>query len=192
MSFRCRTPARILLLAGMTGLLLFPSIAGGQDLAAAARKEKERRARAKAETTKVYGTDDLAAGRPASPSPATDGNTSAGVGAPPGGQAAAPAVSDDSQARARQEAYWRERARVARANLAEAERRFADLDALAARTMIAPPDGVVIRRESWAKRREDLLHALEQAKSALAAARQALAGLEDEARRAGALPGWLR
>jgi len=172
--------------------LLSPGFAPGQDMAAAARKEKQRRAKARTVGTHTYGTEDLAAGRPASPGPETAAAPSADASVPPGPQPAARGGSDDSQDRARQEQYWRERARVVRANLADAEKRFDDLDALAARTMIAPADGVVVRRESWAKRREDLLKALEQARNDLAAARQAASGLEDEARRAGALPGWLR
>jgi hypothetical protein len=118
----------------------------------------------------------------------------------------------------RGEAYWRGRATAARAAVDAAQRRVADLEQRAARfgpihpgPITAPcqagvqtgghrsinPDSAnktvtcnidaLLQQEGWKVQAE-----LEQARAALERARRALEGLDEEARRAGALPGWLR
>jgi CHASE3 domain sensor protein len=79
--------------------------------------------------------------------------------------------------------------------VANAERQVTALESRvnALRNDMAPMDAMQASREQ--QRRAALGQAiaeLEQAKAAAARARQALDDLEDEARRKGALPGWLR
>jgi hypothetical protein len=76
-----------------------------------------------------------------------------------------------------------------------AERQVAALESRvnALRNDLAPVDAMQANREQ--NRRAALGQAvtdLEQAQAALARARQALEDIHDEARRKGALPGWLR
>jgi len=93
------------------------------------------------------------------------------------------------------EAYWRGRARELREAVANAERQVAALESRvnALRNDMAPTDAMQASREQ--QRRAALGQAiaeLEQAKAAVVRARQALEDLDEEARRKGALPGWLR
>ena len=93
------------------------------------------------------------------------------------------------------EPYWRGRANDRRAAIAEAEVRVSDLQkrlsALyldAEPTNLRDPNRMQTRQAEIAKVGDDLAAAQRE----LAAARKALTDLEEEARRAGALPGWLR
>ncbi len=193
-----------------------PSLAG-DDVAAAAARERERRAKAKAAgATKSYGNDELgtlgelandpsippAAGK--APPPRTSGGPVAG---------GLPSIRPVSGA-AQNEAQWRSRAQQLRSAVttAEANLKKAEAEAVAAGplplgdyevkcrkvryrmpdgSLSAPVDpcahtGAAYNRSVGAKTR------VEAAQQALDKARQALANLEEEARRAGAQPGWIR
>ncbi len=132
--------------------------------------------------------------------------------------AAATTAQPRAQAAERGEDHWRGRVAKARADITAAETRLARADAEAKKTMYgtaAPPTesgtcnipDYVVRQGSEAIKKwscttsdgySDLrkhgvsLAAVEAAKADLERARTALADLEEEARRAGALPGWLR
>jgi len=92
------------------------------------------------------------------------------------------------------EAEWRERAHSARARVEGGKQRVAQLEAEAKKLENdfyswddgSYRDGVI--KPAWDKKREEL----EAAKKELAAAEADLAELPDKARKAGALPGWLR
>jgi hypothetical protein len=179
-----------------------------QDLAAAAEREKERRSHQKdSDATRRYSDADLQKGgnSAASKSPEAPQQSAAATpaSAPPGGG----------------EAYWRSRAASARTSVATAERDLARAEQAAgsigpALAPAAPPcqagaiprygesveefrrraartvtcDGEQLRLMDAQKASERV----EAARQALATAQQAFANLEEEARRAGALPGWIR
>jgi len=171
--------------AALGAILLGSSASPAQSLGEAARKEKERRVKAPSGgPTKSYSTEDLTSFH-------VDGPAPEATPPPPDKKSRAP-VAGDERPRAGQETYWRGRAAQARWAVDQAERRVADLERRAAATMIAPPDGIVVRRERWSQTREGILTALAEARAELTKARKAVESLEDEGRRAGALPGWLR
>ena len=136
----------------------------------------------------------------AAPSAGPSAAPSAGPSAGPSAAPAAVALPSPSPPPAAagpeaSEAYWRGRARDLREAVTNAERQVAALESRvnALRNDMAPMDAMQASREQ--QRRADLGQAiaeLEQAKATVARGRQALDDLEDEARRKGALPGWLR
>ena len=190
--------------------------AGAQSLGEVAQKEKEKRATktkddsakagAKKPEGKVYTGADLAtyADKPA-PSDASadagDGSSVPGAGAPSGEVAplvtrpsdeAGSGASDEAAQRARQERSWRQRAQSARAAVAAAEREFAAAQKAKASLGIGPqvPDPELLSVYSTRVREAD--ERVTRAQGALANAKTDQANLEEEARREGALPGWLR
>ena len=185
---------------GLAFLLAFGPAASGQSLGEAARKEKERRQKA-GPTGPAFTDDDLRG--------YAEGGAAAkgGAGAPDksaaGEKASADKATKEGTARggggAGDEAYWRARAKAARAAVAAAQARVAQAEAAAqatpagirqpqpgdALTQVPPP--LVTDADHRAAEA-----ALAAARSDLEAAKKALADLEEEARRKGALPGWLR
>jgi len=119
-----------------------------------------------------------------------DGETTASEG-----EAADPwstvGVATDSQGRG--EEYWRKAMSDARAELTRAKRKHDSLQSEMNKcrvdfTAIDDPAARALVQD----RIEELYGELDMAAEAVAAAEQALADLEEEARRSGALPGWLR
>src|SRR5688572_12141799 len=173
-----RIVARLLLPA-----LLLPALVAGQSLAEVARKEQERRKKNKQAgvQAKVITEEELGGGRPAAGKQAATAESPATTAPPP--------TSASDEDRERQEQYWRDRAHAARAEVARLEEVVKELEKLYlvdGESYVDDGGKTVIR---------DLAHLREvvaRAKRDLAAARQAVADLEDEARRKGALPGWLR
>jgi hypothetical protein len=118
----------------------------------------------------------------------------AGKGTPGAAAAPAPTPTAAADSEAPQEAYWRETAQRAR------ERVVQDRDAVAAleaetrkleNDFYAWDDGMYrdnVIKPAWDKKREEL----ETARRDLAEAEKDLADLPDKARKAGALPGWIR
>jgi hypothetical protein len=164
--------------------LLGPPPAGAQSLAEAARKEKERRANVQdAGPAKSYSTEDLASfhvDRPATeakPDAASKTDTE-------------DALRAEETARASQKAYWRQRSAGARQAVQDAERHVA---------MYFKPSQPSKTSRSLKYSTIQLGHGLEdftpegrRLRASLAMARQGLDLLEDEARRAGVPPGWVR
>jgi hypothetical protein len=214
---------------GIAIAALFAALpAPGQDLAAAAAREKERREKA-GKKSQAFTNDDLSKGAPPKPSPSP--GTTASDGRPMdsdrlrrlgGGGSAASAPSAPSGSGAAQpskpaqcvgaceegagssgsgdEAGWRGRAQAMRDGIARAEADVArvqkalegvragqvqplPIDAMRQ----VPPNPLTPPADA-----ERLTKELETAKAALAAARKAQADFEEEARRAGVPPGWLR
>lgn len=178
-----RMAARLLLV-----VLVCPSLAAGQSLAEVARKEQERRKKNKAAgvQAKVITEDQLGA----------KGKSSGEATAPPAANTPearppAPAVDDDGerQVREQQEQYWRSRMAAARAEVTRHEDVLKELEKLS----LVPGESYV--DDSGQTVIRDLAHLREMVANAqrrLADARRAVDDLEDEARRQGALPGWLR
>jgi hypothetical protein len=101
-----------------------------------------------------------------------------------------PAASADAEA----EAYWRERAHTARSRVADLEETIRRLEQEAKKLENDfyswddgnYRDGVI--KPAWDRKREEL----ETARRELVTAQKELADLPEKARKAGALPGWLR
>jgi hypothetical protein len=190
-----------------------------QSLAEVAARDKERRARQGSRPAPAYTDADLRASPSSSPSPSPSPSPISWQGAPPRpkgwtapspspsprGAAAAPRTASPSpspeppdrsaQERAALEARWRAVARERRETLARAEARVADLEAriTALRNDLSPvglgdPNREQTRQAAIGQAQSEL----EAARAALAVAQKAVDDLEDDARRAGALPGWVR
>jgi hypothetical protein len=180
------------------GLITTPLVAGGQTLADVAKKEEARRKTIK-QTAKVYTNEDLRADptRESTPPPAppSPGNVSPTAPEPsttvpkvdlPAGKAEA-APTEKGQP------YWSERINSARSAL-ERSRIFAE--ALQTRLNALATDFVnrddPAQRSQIALERERAVSELERVKKEIAAHTKAIADIEEEARRAGVPPGWLR
>jgi len=180
--------------------------ARAQSLAELAQKEKERRA-AKAREAKPSGAapkvitqDDLdlaKASRPPAEEPAAE--PSAAAGSPsspeepkrPRSVSRSPAgIPDDSDERAAAEKSWRARAEASRAAVTVAEQ--AANSAQNYRDMLGPVPSPYESPSEWTREANAADARLGAAKVALAAAKKNLEDFEEEARRAGIPPGWLR
>ena len=186
---------------GLALLLALGPAASGQSLGEAARKEKERRQKA-GPTGPAFTDDDLrgyAEGGPAAKGAARGPDKSTA-----GEKGSADKATKEGTARggegAGDEAYWRARAKTARAAVEGAEARVAQAEAA---VRAAPAGGIRQPQPGDALAQvpppvvKDAEHqaaeaALAAARSDLERAKKALADLEEEARRKGVLPGWLR
>lgn len=189
-----RVPAVVCLAVVCAGF----RIAAAQSLADVARAEAERRKALGSATTKIYTNDDLrSAGSaptpsdttgaaPAAPATPDSAPAAAGGGTAPPQPPAAPDV-------ARDEKYWRNRITVARDTL---QRSQAFLDALQSHinglwaefTAMGDP----YQRALIEKKRFEAIAEQDRVKADIARQTQAIAAIEDEARRAGVPAGWLR
>lgn len=177
-------------------LLMAPALLSAQGLAAVAKKEEERRKNVKA-AAKVYTNNDLKADITAStvPQPA---NASPDAPVPsaqvpsvnlPGGTV----TETDADGDAKDEAYWRSRMAEARSGL---ERLRIFNDALQSRLNALATD--IVNRDDPAQRsqleleRQRALAEMERVKQEIADQTKAIADIEEEARKAGVPPGWLR
>jgi len=189
---------------------------------AAKREKARRAEAKPAEPARVYTNDSVGGSPSHGTYSAPGGSAApAATPTSPSGPAASPVrPSAGSAAAGAGESYWRARAATARSAVDDAEKRVADLEAAEARNGPYTPgqtpgacvqgaipstgetaielrdragrskvcDAEVLRIQNSQR-----LHAaVATARADLEAARKALADLDDEARRAGALPGWLR
>ena len=150
----------------------------------AARTNKER----KGAPAKVYTNDDLEAGRSAPEGQGTV-STPGPAHAAPSGQAPVPAPTMDPAER------WRRDAKQRRDAVTRAETKAAAIQARIDALMldrdpvnVADPN----RMQTLEAARVKALQDLETAKAELSQARQALEDLEEDARKQGIPPGWLR
>jgi hypothetical protein len=203
MTWSAIAAAVVCLLAGTTVL--------SAQLGDVARKEAERRKTVKS-SGKTYTNDNIKADPSPSTAPASSGSTSSG--APPASSSssatdksaadkpaadktdrpAPPAqVSSDPAERKKEEAQWRERIKGAREAL-ERSQTFAD--ALQSRINALNTDFVnrddPVQRAKIAADRDKALADLDRAKKEIEQHTKAIAGIQEEARRAGAPPGWVR
>lgn len=163
----------------------------GQSLAEVARTaEAARGAAAKRPPAKVYTNKDLAPSPPPRPATAAPATPAPGAGERPD----APAASSGATAtQVRDEAYWRERIRPVRERL-DSARAVADDNRQRADELLRAADrcfqiGIVCQDYTESVRLRDAQTALA---AAVARAERDVAALEEEARRAGVPPGWLR
>jgi len=163
------------------------SVAWSQTLADVARKEEVRRKTVR-DGAKVYTNKDL--GRGLGPPPAASAPAApAAAQAPPATDAAEP----EEKKPPKDQAYWSGRLAELRGQL---ERDQTYIDALQSRVNSLSAD--FVNRDDPAQRsvierdRQKALAELARLKKAAEEGKKAVADLEDEARRAGAPPGWLR
>ncbi len=183
--------SRALLATACAVVLSLTSTLQAQSLAAAAKKAEEQSTKAKQEQspdkkkddkpqTKVYTNKDLADVPP--PMAAAPSETAA---APVGGSAPGPAAPADGH----DEARWRSRATALRRTLADDQTKLAaakaHYDSLPD-TAKGPLGAPVV--EAWMKAREEITRLT----AVVANDQRALSDFEEEARKAGVLPGWIR
>ncbi len=168
--------------------------AHAQSLADVARAEQSRR-KTQQQPAKTYTNDDLKPdfSKPAAApvaAEAAEGAGSTAAASKPAGEAAAPAAPSAAQ---RDQAYWSGRITEARGQL-ERSRTFATalqnrIDALM--TDFINRDNPV-ERAGIEQERIKALAELDRVRKDIEAQTKAIADIEDEARRAGVPPGWLR
>ncbi len=182
-------------------LLAAASSYAQQSLADVARKEEERR-KTQAPATKVYTNKDLAdvppSTTPASvPAAGGSGSTSSSTGS---GTSSSTSTKKDDQKDAKDDksaghdqAYWSGRMKSARETL-DRDSTFAD--ALQSRISALTTDFVnrddPAQRSTIERDRQKAVAELDRLKKQVLADRKAITDIEEEARRAGVPPGWLR
>jgi hypothetical protein len=195
---------RVCIAAGV--LLLGPTVTVGQSLADVARAEEARR-KATPKATKVYTNNDLqpdsrsrqappagTAGAPTAPSPSgTSAEPSPGAAAPSAPAPMPDPSSESASSAPKDEKYWRTRITQARERL-QRSRLF--LEALQSRINALTTD--FVNRDDPAQRmviaddRDTALAELDRVRKEIDDLTKAIADIEEEARRAGVPPGWLR
>ena len=174
----------------VAGLLLcLPSLAAGQSLGEAARKEAERREKNKKAGVKAksYTDQDLPASATKPPAGAEGQPAAPPATMPPA--SASSEVEDESDGRRQAEAQWRERLADLTAQRAKAKAIHEELSQLwlvDGEQYVDDKGRVVIASLG------DLRAKIARAKERWDAAEKAIADLHEEARRAGIPPGWLR
>lgn len=172
-------------------VLLVVAVSGGaasaQSLGDVAKKEEARR---KATTaTKVYTNKDLGGARP--------GETPAGATTPPATTPATPPAAEEAKDKekgpAKDKGYWSGRMKGLQGQL-ERDQNYAD----AMQTRINALTTDFVNRDDPAQRslverdRQKSVGELARLKKSIEDGKKAIADLEEEARRAGVPPGWLR
>jgi hypothetical protein len=164
-----------------------------QSLGEAAAREDKRKKKAPASAGRVYTEEDLRPGSlsaDAKPSPAPKATPQ-----PATTPAPAPTPDTDDAAREAQKAVWRGRADQARREIAAAEVEVRGHEARVEELRNDRGTGNAMDPFRLQTLQSDLAAArasLEAARAKVTAARQRLDELEEEARRAGVPPGWLR
>lgn len=186
-------PLRVGSLALIAVLLIAAPAIAQPPLAEVARQEAARRASI-SEKSRFYTNDDLAGGSrlttaaPRRPDP--DSGSAAESGDPP---TPADAAAGETAGEPRDEAYWRGRITAA----GEARQR-AELVAAALQNRV---DGLLAeftarddpaQRARLERNRADALSELEATRTEIDRLTEEITAIREEARRAGALPGWLR
>ena len=196
---------RIAIAALGLAALAVPVVAQTPSLGDIAKKEQERRKGSK-QPAKVYTNDDLKGGGQASP-PATEGHATeaaapAGQADAPQVQAAADAPKDGKPAAAKEapgaadakdEEAWRGRITQARDEL---RRNEVFAQALQSRINALTTDFAArdnpVERAQIADERQKALAELERVKGEIDTSKKQIVEIEEDARKAGVPPGWLR
>ena len=181
----------LFLLIGVLIAFVSISIAADSELVKAAKKEKERRAKVEAKKTLTNQDIDeirkkqLGIEAAAAPDSETADETKEAKEGKTEKKEVDPTQTEE---------YWRTRKQETDQKLEEAQSKVQQLQNEInnlTTAFYAESDGVA-QRPLIETERIERIKELEQAKQELENARQAAEGLEDEARKAGALPGWVR
>jgi hypothetical protein len=181
--------------------LALPFAAGAQSLGSVAKKERERRDKNKKEGVsareikeeEVFGDKD----EETPPEEAVPEEAESGASLPeeepsiPGVKSTAPGADPDREGRERKrnEAEWRSKASAARARIEKARERVRFFEEL----FLGPNERYVdANGNTVIDSVEDLQRLTREAKSELAEAEAAWKRMQEDARRAGIPPGWLR
>ena len=167
-----------------------------QTLAEVAKQEEERRKNGKS-SGKVYTNDSLKPVPDPPPSAASSGQPVPSADAVPTAEAdkadTKPTVADKPAGEVKDRAYWSKRMSGAREEL---ERDRVLVEALQSRVNALTADFTgrddPAQRARVATERDKAIAELERMKGSVASRLKAIADLEEEARRAGVAPGWLR
>lgn len=180
----------------LAAALVLPSIAGAQTptLGDLAKREQDRRKATKS-SDKVLTNKDLPASAQ-QPAPASGASTPSATPASAGGtQTAAPAAAEkkSGSSEQRDEAWWRKRITEARETL---RRNEAFLEALQSRVNALSTDFVnrddPYQRAKVGDDRQKALAEMERLKAEIELGKKQIDEIEEEARKAGVPPGWLR
>ena len=165
--------------AVLAGLLaLCPSPCAGQSVAEAARREKERRAKQPPATPgKVYTDADLASRSPGKATPADAGPAKTAAKAAETAAARDAAGDDEARERRLLAAQWRER-------FADARRLIAEADARCWHRVVRTVFEYGIPVQQWVNEYEE--------SEELRQRKRDIADLEEEYRKTGLPPGWVR
>jgi hypothetical protein len=184
--------------AVLAGVLLTLAVpAHAQSLGELAKREQARR-KAQPAPAKTYTNDDLKQAAPPAAKPEDDGKTAAAKAADTKGVAAKPADPEKVDATkppepAKDEAYWRARITAAREDV---RRNEAFKEALQTRINALTADfssrDDPYQRAKVSDDRQKALAELARVSSDIEKTTKLIADIEDEARRAGVPPGWLR
>src|SRR5262245_44429860 len=180
--------------ACLSGVMLIGAAAPlrAQSLAELAKKEEERR-KAVSQPSKVYTNKDLSA----APAPSTPPPSPASTPETPAPAQKAPESDKDAAATAKEpvkdQAYWSGRKKALEQQV---DRDSTYVDALQSRINALQTD--FVNRDDPAQRavierdRQKAIAELDRLKLQIVAGKKAIADFEEEARRAGVPPGWLR
>jgi hypothetical protein len=178
-------------MGALLSLTVGSSVAAAQSLGEVARREAARRKAIKA-PARVFTNDDLGRSLPTPPAAAAPAQQlEAGKPAPPPANAGGEVT--DVKDVAKDQKYWRDRIEGARSDLS---RNQLLLDALQSRVNALSTDFVnrddPAQRALVAEDRQKALAELERTRQEIERLRKLIADIEEEARKTGVPPGWLR
>lgn len=184
-------------LAALAVCLTLPALGAAQGLGAAAARERQRRAPGqKTAESKTYTEEDLKSLPPVEDPGASSGPNDTSSMTPGTAPKSAPTGSSQTEGsdreeveRTQAEARWRSRADAARARVDEARRQLEYFEGL---NLVPGVRYVDEKGQTVIGSVRELQGLTRRARAELAAAEKALEDLQDEARRAGVPPGWLR
>ena len=188
---------RVLAVIAVVLLAWWAVAVSGQSLASVARKEEARRKQVKQPSRVITNKDLRPVPNPASPPPPLPGPDAAAAPdvakpATPGGQAADSPLSEEEQ-RKQDEQSWRTKMADARLAL---ERSQMYADALQSRINALWADFTArdnpVQRADIELERKRAIAELDRVKGEVEAQKKGITELEEEARRAGVPPGWIR
>lgn len=164
-----------------SALALGAGIASAQSLAEVAKKEKERRDKNKEESKRVITDRELSTGYGGLPATsASRSSISSEDGSASGGEADEGAGAEEQQDETQTQEYWQNRVKGTKEKIARLEEQLASEDWGEGQRANVDPRGF------------NNLERRQQAEQELAAARAELGAIQEEARRAGVPPGWVR
>jgi len=195
---------RLTLLSILVLLVAAPAVSRAQSLGEVAKREEEKQEKKKKSgkppaKVKVYTDEDLKKARENESGALTvlpeNGNLESGTVSSSDDDEVVSGEGRPVGGRRRTETYWRDRATRLRDAVTEADGKVKDLEAriAALRNDMNPVNTQDPNRLQTRDRElQEATDGLDAARRAADAARKALADLEEEARRAGAMPGWVR